>query len=86
MRNCENSRCPYDLWAPNDRSKVENVAFSAYAFHQQNIEDFINELAASPDPNDPDIQAAVANSVNLSFNSLTSYDIEYIEREVNKRL
>ena len=32
---CERLDCPYDLWAPDHRSKVTNVAFSAYAYHQQ---------------------------------------------------
>ena len=53
---CERSDCPYDLWAPDHRSKVTNVAFSAYAYHQQGIEDFINALAATEDPNDYGVQ------------------------------
>ena len=79
------SDCSYDIWAPGHRSKVENVAFSAYAFHQQEIDDFIEVLAATDDPNDRANQYAAARCVGLDPNSLTSDEIKYIEREVAKR-
>ena len=82
---CARSDCSYDLWAPDYRNKVVNVAFSAYAFHQQQIEDFINALAATSDPNDYSNQCAAAQCAGLDPNTLTSDEIEYIEREVANR-
>ena len=82
---CERADCSYDLWAPDHRSKVVNTAFSAYAYHQQEIEDFIEVLAASDNPNDVDEQYAAARCVGLNPSSLTSDEMEYIEREVSKR-
>lgn len=82
---CARKDCSYDLWAPDHRSKVVNVAFSAYAHHQQQIEDFIAVLANQDDPNDGDIQMQASQYVGLNPNSLTSDEIEYIEREVAKR-
>jgi hypothetical protein len=83
---CERPNCSYDIWAPDHRSKVVNTAFSAYAFHQQEIEDFIEVLAATDDPNDRANQYAAARCVGLDPNSLTSDEIKYIEREVAKRI
>ncbi len=83
---CERADCSYDLWAPSHRTKVENVAFSAYAFHQQEIDDFVEVLAASDDPNDQHNQIAAARCVGLNLDSLTSDEIDYIEREVSKRI
>ena len=77
--------CEFDIWAPDRHSSINNLAFSAYAFHQQQIEDFITVLASQDDPNDGDIQRQAAQYVGLDPNSLTSDEIEYIEREVAKR-
>lgn len=82
---CVRDDCPFDLWAPSNRNKITNVAFSAYAFHQQEIEDFIDALAATPDPNDYSNQILAAQCAKLDPNSLTSDEIKYIEREVAKR-
>lgn len=82
---CARSDCSYDLWAPDHRNKVINVAFSAYAFHQQQIEDFINALAETNDPNDFDNQSAAALAANLNIDSLTVQERNYIESEVAKR-
>ena len=82
---CARSDCSYDLWAPDHRNKVVNVAFSVYAFHQQQIEDFINALAATSDPNDYSNQYAAAQCAGLDPDTLTSDEIEYIEREVANR-
>jgi hypothetical protein len=64
---------------------MEHLAFNAYAYHQQEIEDFINYLANAGDPNDFYAQRAAAQAANLDMNSLTSSEIDYIEREVAKR-
>ena len=76
----------WNLWAPGARSEIENVAFSAYAMHQQAIEDFIDVLAAADNPNDGTTQYELARQVGLDPNSLTAFDIEYIEREVAKKV
>ena len=79
------SHCEFDVWAPDRHSSINNLAFSAYAFHQQEIDDFIEVLAATDDPNDRANQYAAARCVGLDPNSLTSDEIKYIEREVAKR-
>ena len=85
MFNCHSSHCPFDLWAPGQRSKIENVAFSAYAKSTQDIEDFINDLAAVADPNDSAIQNRLAIAHDINLDSLTRQEREYIESEVAKR-
>lgn len=67
------------------QSSMERLAFNAYAYRQQQIEDFINALAATSDPNDYSNQCAAAQCAGLDPNTLTSDEIEYIEREVAKR-
>lgn len=79
------AHCTFDIWAPDRHSSINNLAFSAYAFHQQQIEDFINALAATSDPNDYSNQCVAAQCAGLDPNTLTSDEIEYIEREVAKR-
>ena len=69
-------------WYPGS---TEHLAFNAYAYHQQKIEDFINTLAAFDNPNESANQYAAAQMVELNINSLTSDEINYIEREVAKR-
>lgn len=59
--------------------------FNMYACHTQTIENFIDKLAATADPNDYTTQVRCATSVGLCLNSLTSYEREYIEKEVAKR-
>lgn len=77
--------CPFDIWAPDHRCSINNKAFSAFAYHQQNIENFIDALAASDTPNDKITQYAIADSVGLDVNLLTVDEIAYIEREVVRR-
>lgn len=79
------SHCTFETWAPDRHTSINNLAFSAYAFHQQQIEDFIDALAATSDPNDYSNQCAAAQCAGLDPNTLTSDEIEYIEREVAKR-
>lgn len=70
---------------PGCQEPHEYLAFNAYAFHQQQVEDFINALAAVADPNDYDAQRYVARDVDIRINDLTDDEREYIEREVAKR-
>ena len=79
------AHCTFDIWAPDIHSSINNLAFSAYAFHQQQIEDFIDALAATSDPNDYSNQCAAAQYAELDLDTLTSDEIEYIERETAKR-
>lgn len=76
----------FGITPPGCQCSMEQVAFNAYAIHKQTIEDFIEVLAASDDPNDGHNQLAAARCVGLDIHSLTSDEKEYIEREVAKRL
>ena len=69
-------------WYPGS---TEHLAFNAYAMHRQQIEDFINMLAAFDNPNESANQYAAAQMVELNINFHTSDEINYIEREVAKR-
>ena len=71
--------------APWFNSPIEQIAFNAFAYHKQNIEDFIDTLAQADDPNDPECQYAAARSSGLNIGSLTAAEINYIESEVPKR-
>ena len=71
--------------APWFNSPVEQAAFNAFAYHKQNIEDFIDALAKADDPNDPECQYAAARSSGLNVGSLTAAEINYIKSEVSKR-
>lgn len=64
---------------------MKDFLFMVYACEEQKKEDFINALAQEEDPNDPMIQDAIAYRLGLDLSSLTSYDRDYIEREVSKR-
>ncbi len=57
--------------------------FSMYANRQQNIEDFIELLAATPNADEQHIQQCLA--IKCGITSLTSDEKEYIEKEVVKR-
>lgn len=60
-------------------------SFEFFAMRQQEIEDFIDALITTSDPNDYFNQRAAAMHVGLDLDSLTSDEVDYIEREVNKR-
>ena len=59
--------------------------FLGWAAHQQGIEDFINILAASDDPNDEANQRRAEYRSGVSLNRLTDDEIKYIEREVARK-
>ena len=71
--------------SPGCQCPMEHLAFNAYAYHQQQIEDFIDALAAADDPNDMDEQFYAALAANLDTSSITDQEREYIESEVAKR-
>lgn len=63
---------PYGVTAPNGaKSGVEFTAFNSFALHQQHLNDIVNEVLAG-------------HSVQVS--DLTDSDIEYIEKEVARRI
>lgn len=89
--NCQppydEDHCRFALWAPNDRSFVENRAFSLYAIEccgdlptrRGQIEHAIREIAAAAGSMD-DVY------LNIDAEDFTPAEIEYIIEEVRKRL
>ena len=77
--------CPFDIWAPDHRCSMNNLAFSAYTVRQQQIEDVINRLAAAADPNDFATQIAIYEVVNIDSDTFSKDEIAYIENEVVRR-
>lgn len=67
------------------QNPVEQTAFNAYAYRQQQIDNFINYLARTNDPNDFGNKSTAALAANLNLGSLTRQEREYIESEVAKR-
>ena len=80
----QGSHCQFDLWAPDKHSSINNLAFSAYAFHQEQIEAVIKILAAVDDPNDGSAQWEAFNQVGLHPNDLTLDEVNYIERKIEE--
>lgn len=71
--------CPFDLWAPGERNKIENVAFSAYAKHEQEREDVIQMILAAAARGETDL------SIELD-DHFSEEDVKYIEEEVYRRM
>ena len=71
--------CPFDLWAPGERYKIENVAFSAYAKHEQEKEDVIQMILAAAARGETDL------SIELD-DHFSEEDVKYIEEEVYRRM
>lgn len=78
--------CPFDIWAPDRRTSINNKAFSAYAMRQQEIEDLIDALAAADNPNDYTTQLSIYKALEFDSDTLTTDEVNYIEREVSRRL
>lgn len=64
---------------------VEQTAFNAYTYYQNWVDRYIELLAAADDPNDPAEQLALLHRVGRNPSDLSQCDIDYIEREVNRR-
>lgn len=75
----------FGITPPGCDCPMEFTAFNSYAYHQQKIEDYINILAAAPDPTDWHAQIEAITESDIDYHLLTADDIEYIEREVAKR-
>lgn len=61
-----------------------NNTFMSWACHKEEIEDFIEVLSATDDPNDRTNQYEAARCVGLNFNLLTSDEVKYIENRVEE--
>lgn len=61
-----------------------NNTFIGWACHKEEIEDFIEVLSATDDPNDRTNQYEAARCVGLNFNLLTSDEVKYIENRVEE--
>jgi hypothetical protein len=75
----DENHCPFDLWAPDRHTKVNNVAFSCYAKHSQETEDIIQTI----------LEAAMNGSTDFSIqldDDFSDEDIEYIKEEVYRRM
>ena len=62
-----------------------NLAELMYVDHNSHIEDYIEELAAEPEPHLPKTQRIVASRVGLDYSMLDSYDKSYIEERLSNR-
>lgn len=73
------------ILAPNARTPINNTAFTFYAMRQQQIEDVINLLVITDNPNDFETQREVYEAVGINSDSFTSDEIKYIEYQITKR-
>ena len=78
--------CEYGIWAPDRHTSINNLAFSAYAYHETKIEELIDRLSQEDDPNDVWVQNRICCELGIHLNHLTDSEIAYIEEEVAKRL
>jgi hypothetical protein len=62
-----------------------NGAFSAYAYHTSQLDEFAERLAEEDDPNDVWVQARIACDLGINLDRLTDSEIEYIKEEVAMR-
>ena len=68
---------------------INDPAFIGYAFEcdrNQKLQEVIDDFCQVYDPNDSATQAMVFNSAGIDPDSLTKEEINYIEKEVNRRI
>ena len=75
----------FGISGPGCQNPIEQTAFNAYAYHQQKIEDYINILAQSDNPFDWETQIDAIYESDIDYHSLTSDELDYIDKEVAKR-
>ena len=75
----DENHCPFDLWAPDRHTKINNVAFSAYAVHEQEKADIVEAILARAAEGDYNFNI----DVNDDF---SDEDLEEIKTEVLRRL
>lgn len=83
---CHDDECKFDIWSPDyvdtptHHFHVLNRAFSPYAKHTQELEDVIQDIVEM-------FSTGYDGSFTISIDdSFSQEDVEYIEREVNRRL
>lgn len=78
---CPNE-CYFDLWAPNQHTKSNNVAFSCYAISFDNA---AQELARTPmAQNDEALQDAICRKHGVFLDNITDDEIRHLELLVEK--
>jgi hypothetical protein len=60
---------------------IQNDVFFAYAYHQQQLEDIVNEIISKAYDGELNFNIDLSGKDNLSEN-----DLQYIREEVTKRL
>lgn len=90
-KSYKDDRCAASLWAPSTSPHfTEDRAFSLYAMdctRKQQIEKVIDLMAAQGDQcNDFEIQCQIYDIVGIDSDTFTEQEVNYIEREVGKRL
>lgn len=78
-----NEYCPLEIWAPGNRSHVENTAFTLFAIDCERKSEFERIIETAVDAYDPSryLQEEVLESKRF-----TSKEKEYILKEVEYRL
>lgn len=72
------SRNPFNLYNPGCEHEICDVAFSAYAMHQQELEDIVTQV----------LERAARGETNFSLDldyDLTDADLAYIEEAIQAR-
>lgn len=76
----------FGISSPGCQCPMEFTAFNAYAYHQQKLDDYVSALVAAGGPTDRVTQTKLLYEVGFICSELSAADIDYIEREVAKRL
>lgn len=75
----------FGISSPGCQCSMERTAFNSFVYHQAKLDDYINALAKTDNPNDYWNQRYAARQAGVDFNDFSPEDREYIEREVSKR-
>lgn len=62
-----------------------DIPFICYAAHKQSIEDYINAIARSVDPDSEYTRHQAARDANLNPLLLDKYEKAYIEEQISRR-
>jgi hypothetical protein len=68
----DSNRCSFDLWSPSRETAVENRTFSAWAFHNQQLEDIVDAIAHGN------------TSISVS-DDFTDDDLTYVRHRLNEK-
>lgn len=79
---CRSNHCRFDLWAPEQRTKIHNTAFSQYT-NSFNLAAM--ELARHPESQyDEDLQEAICRRYGIFLDSITDDEAEHLSRLVEE--